>query len=146
MMLTQTGILVRWRYWPEKRKALYTYAENKVIELGGQTYVIPADYWFDGATVPRPLWGVFSPNGIAFHAAALHDWLYDTQGKGMSGFSQHSLCRKKVDLLFYRMMRMEGTPRAQARLMYWAVRTPVGKKYWDSDSYPYYLAKDGTIH
>jgi hypothetical protein len=121
------------KYCPKRKKRLWAYAEDQLFIVAGMKFKVPAGYWFDGATVPRPFHWLFSPTGIAFEAAALHDWLYDTQGAG------YALTRKDVDWLFYRHMLQDKTPRLQAWIMWLAVRTPAGKAYWDKDSFPEYL-------
>jgi len=40
------------------------------------TLIVPHQYEFDGASVPRVLWPVFEPMGRHARAAALHDYLY----------------------------------------------------------------------
>jgi hypothetical protein len=37
---------------------------------------IPAGFWTDGASVPRPLWGIIPPWGRYGRAAVIHDYLY----------------------------------------------------------------------
>ena len=39
--------------------------------------VVPAGFETDGASVPRLLWAVFSPAGVLFQAAIVHDYLYN---------------------------------------------------------------------
>jgi uncharacterized protein DUF1353 len=38
--------------------------------------IVTAGFETDGASVPRLLWTVFSPAGVLFQAAVLHDYLY----------------------------------------------------------------------
>jgi hypothetical protein len=130
---------LRARYCHSKRKRLYCYAEHREFVVDGRMYLVPRDYEWDGATVPRLLWWLFSPTGITQEAASLHDWLYDTKGRGMQGYTQHGLTRAQVDRLFLRHMLADGTPRLQAWMMWAGVRTWIGLKFWNDDSYPTYL-------
>lgn len=47
------------------------------FELGKRTVMIPKGYEFDGHTVPRFLWWLFSPNKRDIYAALAHDILYE---------------------------------------------------------------------
>lgn len=118
-------------------KRIWWYLSDQTFMVGGKAFVVPANYCFDGATVPRALWSLFSPVGVAFHPAALHDFLYDTQGKGIAG--EYNLTRKEVDKVFLVHLLGEGAPKAQAWLMWLGVRTPIGLNFWKNESYPRYL-------
>lgn len=120
------------QYDYRKRKRLFSYTQDKEFCIDERYYTVPAGYQFDGASVPRLLWWLFVPAGLALEAASLHDWLYDNRGFGV-------LSRKRVDKIFYDHLRQDGAGRLQAYLMYLAVRTPVGLWYWRRDSYPHYL-------
>lgn len=53
-----------------------------VGELGsGETITVPAGFVSDLASIPRPLWTIFPPDGSYTQAAALHDWLCKKKGK-----------------------------------------------------------------
>jgi hypothetical protein len=129
------------KYSERKRKPLFSYQQDREFIINGVRFLVPSGYWSDGATVPLPVRWLFNPAGKTFRPSVLHDWLYDTQGEGMRGYTLHSLTRKEVDRIFLAHMIEEGTPKLQAYLMYWAVRTPFGKAYWEDDSYPYKLLK-----
>ncbi len=81
----------------------------------GGKYVVPVDYLTDFASIPRLLWSFLPPMGSYTKAAVIHDHAVEMQrAKGEP--------RKPVDVLFYNAMRDEGTPRALASLIYYAVR------------------------
>lgn len=42
----------------------------------GKTIVIPADFEFDGASIPRPLWMLLSPTGLLLIPGLIHDYAY----------------------------------------------------------------------
>jgi hypothetical protein len=115
-----------------RKKWIWWFTRDKYFTIAGREYIVPADYQFDGATVPRLLWWLFNIVGVTFYAAALHDWLYDTRA------IYYGLSRKQVDELFYLHMRQDGTHIIQAWLMYKAVRL-FGAGYWNRESFPYYL-------
>jgi hypothetical protein len=125
------------KWCPVKRKRLFAYLQDEIFIVNNKAYTVPAGYWFDGATTQRPLWGVFSPTGIAFFPAGLHDFLCDTKGRGLYG--EYNLTKMQVDKIFYDHLLMEDTPKAQAKLMFAGVRTPIGQLYWDNESFPHYL-------
>lgn len=42
----------------------------------GFTFIIPAGFIFDGASIPRLFWNMLSPSGYLFMAGLLHDFIY----------------------------------------------------------------------
>jgi len=40
------------------------------------TYIIPAGFIFDGASIPRLFWNILSPSGYLFLAGLIHDFVY----------------------------------------------------------------------
>jgi hypothetical protein len=53
-----------------------------VGELGsGETITVPAGFVSDLASIPRPLWTIFPPDGSYTQAAVLHDWVCKKKGK-----------------------------------------------------------------
>jgi len=42
----------------------------------GFTYIIPAGFIFDGASIPRLFWNILNPTGYLFIAGLLHDFVY----------------------------------------------------------------------
>jgi hypothetical protein len=125
------------RWCKVKNKRLFAYLQDETFTVNGREFTVPAFYWFDGATVPRLLWWLYSPTGIAFEAASLHDFLCDTKGRGLYG--EYNLTKLEVDELFYEHLLQDETPPLQAKTMYLGVRTWIGQKYWDKESFPYYL-------
>ena len=43
---------------------------------GGPRIIIPKGFLFDGASIPRPLWGVLSPIGLLLIPGLIHDFGY----------------------------------------------------------------------
>jgi len=59
----------------EVRKWVLT--ENWYYELSdGSKIVIPKDFEFDGASIPRPLWALLSPTGLLLIPGLVHDYAY----------------------------------------------------------------------
>ena len=79
---------------------------------------------FDGASIPKPLWGIIgSPmTGGYQRAACMHDAMYAAQ----------LFERKVCDRLFFEAMCSEGVDTVRRHLMYWFVRMFGGKSYEDS--------------
>lgn len=44
---------------------------------------VPAGFVTDLASVPRPVWSIYPPDGPWVKAAVVHDFLYDTGGSGL---------------------------------------------------------------
>ncbi len=42
----------------------------------GETVVVPKSFVFDGASIPRPLWGILSPTGLLLIPGLIHDFAY----------------------------------------------------------------------
>jgi hypothetical protein len=42
----------------------------------GATIIIPKGFVFDGASIPRPLWGLLSPTGLLLIPGLIHDFAY----------------------------------------------------------------------
>lgn len=60
------------RTWRVNEPLIY---QSKVLEALNPINV-PAGFETDFASVPRPLWNLFPPDGSYTAAAVVHDWLY----------------------------------------------------------------------
>jgi len=92
-------------------------AEDLVYEGNQDTFVIPAGFITDFASVPRILWNLFPPYGKYTKAAVVHDYHYINQG----------ISREDADGIFRRMMRELGVGYVRRYLMWAAVR--IGGRY-----------------
>ena len=88
---------------------------SKCFTVANHSIKVPRHYEFDGATVPRIFWPIFTSTGKAFEAACLHDWLYDNRGLG-------KYTRKEVDDIFLAHMELDKVPLVQRWIFYYAVR------------------------
>jgi hypothetical protein len=70
----------------------------------------------DLASIPRPLWSIYPPDGEWVEAAVIHDKLYRT--KGLSGV----YTRKAADKLFLEAMKVLGVAERKRTVIYLAVR------------------------
>ena len=99
-------------------------------------FEIPTGFVTDFASVPRPFWAIFPPNGPWAKAAVVHDWLYRTLGVRVEDVEWHPrhgplvgldavsrpITRREADGIFRRMMRELGVSWWRYTTMYWAVR------------------------
>ena len=81
---------------------------------------VPNGFITDFASVPRPFWIIFPPDGQYTQAAVLHDYLYYF----------HLYDRKKSDYIFLEAMKVLEVSWWKRRVMYRAVRM-FGGLVWD---------------
>ena len=61
---------------------IFSIREWKLIEdwfytlRDGTKIVIPKEFLFNGASIPRPLWAILSPVGLLFIPGLIHDYAY----------------------------------------------------------------------
>lgn len=106
------------------KEDLFILLEDIEVEALGYTITVKSGFDFDGASIPRPLWGVFgNPLSGDFRIAALvHDVLYASQ----------KLPRKVCDDIFLELMKLHGVSYAKRYSMYLAVRS-AGGFVWDKN-------------
>jgi hypothetical protein len=96
----------------------YTVREDCEVSFIGVT--IPQGFVSDFATVPRFLWSILPPHGLAQAPSVLHDYFYvEHPYEGLMGEKAE---RYFADDLFYRMLLAQKVSKWQAKAMYWAVR------------------------
>lgn len=78
---------------------------------GADIIFVPKGTKTDFASVPRPFWVIFPPDGIYSQAAVLHDFLYTTQPRP----------KYEADFIFYQAMGVLGVDDATRGIMYKAV-------------------------
>lgn len=86
----------------------------------GDTFIVPAGYVTDLATVPRFLHWLALPYGPYTRAAVLHDWLIDTRINHDDPALR--VTSRDTDGIFRRVMQDLGTPWAKRWTMWAAVR------------------------
>lgn len=81
-------------------RTVYRLLEPVVFHVGcdesSLVVVVPMAYEFDGASVPRCLWGFFEPMGRHAKPAAVHDFLY---AGGTSRWMADSIFREALGAL-----------------------------------------------
>ncbi len=95
--------LWRWitsiRKWQLLEDWKYTLRDGTVI-------IVPEGYVFDGASIPKPLWGIISPVGLLLIPSLIHDYAYQfdqlisTSEEGERSLYQQGAGRNYWDNLF----------------------------------------------
>lgn len=63
------ALLTVTRQWKLTRDWYYRLPNERII-------IIPAGFVFDGASIPKPLWGFLSPVGLLLIGGLIHDFAY----------------------------------------------------------------------
>lgn len=106
------------RWFPRPLYALRT-APRKAVLLAPFTFVSPthgeitaeAEFDTDWASVPRPLWSLYPPDGEYAEAAVIHDW----------GYWYQPAPRDVVDSWLLQAMEALGVPWHRRRIIHSAV-------------------------
>ncbi len=91
---------------------------------------IPEGFITDFSSVPRFLWSLLPPYGLAMAPSVLHDYFYTVHPFKDKMTSEEE--RKYADELFYKMLLAQGIKKWQALLMLKAVRL-FGKKRFNNN-------------
>jgi hypothetical protein len=83
----------------------------------------PTGFVTDLASVPRPFFSIFRPDGRYAHAAVIHDYLYWTQATS----------KDVADQIFYQDMTDTGISPIQKNALYLAVST-FGEQSWKNNA------------
>lgn len=100
------------------KEDLFILLEDIEVKALNYTITVEEGFDFDGASIPKSLWGIFgNPLSGDFRIAALvHDVLYASQ----------VLPRKVCDDIFLELMKIHGVSYAKRYSMYLAVRSAGG--------------------
>jgi hypothetical protein len=98
--------------WKVERAFRYDVGE----ENSGDYVDVPAGFETDFASVPRPLWAFFPPDGRYTQAAVVHDYLYNQR-------HIHGRKRSECDAIFLEAMGVLGVNWFKRHTMYRAVRS-----------------------
>jgi len=94
------------------------------FKINKTTFVIPANFETDLASIPKIAWPIMAPHHATLvRPAIIHDWFY----RKTCDFD-----RKQTDLIFYHMLKNDGVSTFTASLMYYAVRA-WGWNYYNED-------------
>lgn len=92
----------------------YKLAEDFIVVVDGNTYVVPKGFKTNLANTPEFLHGILPPDDPGYiQAAVLHDYLYT---------GAYKLSRRKCDRIFYKVMIAEGNECCLSVAMFVAVR------------------------
>lgn len=94
-------------------------------DVAKQTFVVPAGFQTDLASVPRLPVIYLLAGDTSSAAAVVHDWLY----------SSHIVPRDMADAVLREASAVTGVPWWRRTLMYWGVRVG-GAAHWDPDLAP----------
>ena len=101
---------------------------------GGEDELItvPAGFVTDLASVPRPVWSVYPPDGPWAKAAIIHDFLYATRGTGRwhrrMGITRAApYTRAEADAILREGMEDRGVGRFERTVIWLAVRLGGGR-------------------
>jgi len=103
--------------------------EVTYLTKAGELCTVRVGLHFDFASVPRPFWWLYPPQGTKGNpygiASLIHDWLYIHHAIG-----GRAIKRKEADDLFYEIMIYLECRKTLAYIMWVAVRT-FGWRGWD---------------
>jgi hypothetical protein len=105
--------------WGVQRPIAYQTGEDP-----GEIITVPAGFVTDLASIPRPVWSFYPPDGPWVKGAVIHDFLYYTQGDGLWG-KTHGITRDRPytraqsDHVLWEAMKDRGI-HAWARFVIWA--------------------------
>ena len=101
----------------------YKLCEPFKLKINHQDYSVPEDFITDLASIPQPLWNVYSPHHTDYiEAAVVHDYLYCCDKK---------YNRFDADSIFYNILLMDGVPQYRAYIFFLGVRL-FGRKHYDA--------------
>ncbi len=96
-------------------------AVNYGTYKGNPCIVVPRGFVTDMASIPRPLWSLYSPFGKHGNASILHDWLYSTE----------MFSRSACDEIFHYAMKVSGVGILDRNIIYYHVRAYGGFFVWN---------------
>lgn len=92
----------------------YRLGESLLIKINEESFLIPKNFKTDLASIPRPLWSIYSPHNASFVTPAIiHDYFYN---------QSTSVNRREADTIFYYTLLKEGVPRHTAFIFWISVR------------------------
>ena len=139
--------LIAWmhsvRKWRLTEHWKYDLPESCCIGCRKVKIIIPKDFEFDGASIPRPLWAVLHPSGLLLIQALVHDFAYR---RGFlwklvidekTGEETGEVCRceggkEDWDVLFKKIGADVNGVRTVNFIAYWAVRL-FGRRAWEKN-------------
>lgn len=94
---------------------LWKLCDNMIVHIDDKYHAVPRGFETDLASIPRPLWWLYSPSDFdSIASAVLHDWHYCCS-KGVG--------RYEADNIFYNGLRAQGMGATRASIYYAGVRS-----------------------
>lgn len=112
---------MRWSphvFYLNTERRWYTAKEHIVYDFW-EPIVIPEEFDFDLASIPRWLWPIIGPHELSIEAPLLHDYIYHYAGNLPGG---RKISRHMCDWMFLHLMRENGVGRVKSRIAWLAVR------------------------
>ncbi|MCS3766152.1 hypothetical protein HNP12_000191 [Aeromonas hydrophila] len=97
--------------------------EDYYVKTSKVSFIIPAGFITDLASVPKIVWNLYPPFGLYTGAAVAHDYLYRNPKMRMT--------REEADSVFLEVMHQANVRKAKAQLMFVAVRAFGGSSFKD---------------
>jgi hypothetical protein len=126
-----------WAWITEVRK--WELAENWEYELPDKRIIfIPKRFVFDGASIPRPLWGILSPTGLLLIPGLVHDfgyrfdyiWILDSDD---CVYKAHECADQEYwDQLFYEVS-INVNEMKTLNILAWGALALMGKFAWNKN-------------
>ena len=94
---------------PHPKTGLYCLHNEFCVNVGGFRVTVPAEFQFDGASIPPIFWvALYSPyHPKVVEAALIHDYLYVT----------HQFSKRRADLIFLDILKHKGVPKGRREAM-----------------------------
>lgn len=102
----------------------WTVVKDWKFKLNGESYVIPAGFKFDGASIPKFLHTWLSPVGVLLMGGLVHDYAYKykTLLKADKKNTMGELTQKDADIIFRDINIEQNGFHFLNNLAYWALR------------------------
>ncbi len=97
----------------------------------GAIIIVPANFRFDGESIPESLRWLVPPFGLSKRGACVHDYLYRNHGYVAYGLF-HAVTRSQADAVYHELVLAKGLPAWRATVR-WAVLRAVGWWSWNRE-------------
>jgi len=107
----------------------FTLCRTFKFKVDDTLYRVHKGFATDLASIPRALWGIYSPTKTeTIPAAVIHDYLYFCPGE---------MTRREADSIFYDSLIVKGFPRFTA-FRYWIVVRIFGSSHFNKGAFCYH--------
>lgn len=108
----------------DEQEEIWILTKSYTYQGDGYQIIVPANFKFDLASVPRIFWWAISPFDLSISAPLIHDFIFRHRGKPPQGtvIPERTFVRREVDQLFNLIMKQEGVVTWRRVIAYYAVR------------------------